>query len=180
MSYVTDPGGTGSDTDEPLQKVGNTGGFDDDLRDKGTGESFAGEIDPQRIEEIEMRMSELESKIDQINSYTKQLPSELGKGGADMNLLQFQSQNLISLQNQRLAPDMTIGNFGSTPSSPTNSGKSEAKKLKRELYDNPQTVFYAVSIVIMMSGIYWGNPILVIVGGLLLVITGLHYDSSID
>lgn len=134
-------------------------------------------VNIQRIEKIEDRLSDVETtlqqsrkgmarvgRLEQVPPVSFELPAQ-AETYSRLEAPRYQSNLRWKYMNPQ--------DSASQPSSEI----SELGKLKKDLYENPQAILYAISIVIMMGSIFLSNPLLAIAGGILLVVTGLHYAS---
>jgi len=124
---------------------------------------------------IESRISELETTIEEYESlfYSRDVSESPSSFVQTVSHTQTQVPSLLPTPTRR---QMTQSDY------PANRGVegTEAGKIKQGIYDHPQSVIYAVSVVIMMTAVFTGNPILAVAGGLLFVMTGLHYGYRLD
>lgn len=174
MDTDIDDSQTGTDQETPIEP--NTGisqpGDEFSIQDEDT--TTVDVVVADRLRELESRISDLESSLKQDTSIKRDVTYEIiGRRPTrriSLNPIighhRHESEEVTSP-----FPDVSIS------SEMYYTETRELEKLGEELYDQPQTVIYAMSIAIMIGSVYLANPLITIGAGLMLIVTAIHYAS---
>lgn len=114
------------------------------------------------ISELSNEVQGHESEIETIKRRNKELSDAL----EDINQIQISVRDL----------EQRITTTESELSSMQHS--SLIGSIADTIIEYPQTVLYPISMVVLMAALFFSNPLLALFGGLLLIITILHYGSK--